>query len=103
MAKKTNTLKLDMMSVTVLLVMSIFGGIIGYYLGIGASAAQATAVHEAAILMRDKGTMMNEIGKLVETRAIRLGDKELINGAKSLMEGGSMLMGKATGMASFSQ
>jgi hypothetical protein len=41
MAKKNVTkLKLDMMSVTVLLVMAIFGGIIGYLLGQGAAAAQ---------------------------------------------------------------
>jgi len=103
MAKKSAQLKLDTMSVTILLVMSIFGGVIGYYLGIGASAAQTTTLHEAAILMRDKGTLMAEIGKLVETRALRLGDRELINSAKSLMESGTMLVGKATGMTSLSK
>jgi hypothetical protein len=43
MAKRKTTatkIKLDMMSVTVLLVMTIFGGIIGYYLGQGAAASQ---------------------------------------------------------------
>jgi hypothetical protein len=40
MAKKTTKIKLDMMSVTVLLVMTIFGGIVGFYLGQGASAAR---------------------------------------------------------------
>jgi len=40
MAKRTTKLKLDMMSVTVLLVMAIFGGIIGFYLGQGAAASQ---------------------------------------------------------------
>jgi uncharacterized membrane protein len=45
MAKKTTTkFKLDMMSVTVLLVMTIFGGIIGYYLGQGAAASQVANV-----------------------------------------------------------
>ena len=33
-------IKIDMMSVTILLVMAIFGGIVGYYLGQGAAASQ---------------------------------------------------------------
>jgi hypothetical protein len=37
---KSKQFKLDIMSVTVLLIMTIFGGIIGFYLGQGASAAQ---------------------------------------------------------------
>jgi hypothetical protein len=44
MAKKTMKLKLDTMSVTILLVMSIFGGIIGFYLGKGASSAQSVSL-----------------------------------------------------------
>lgn len=40
MAKKKITYKLDMMSITVLLVMTIFGGIIGYYIGQSAGANQ---------------------------------------------------------------
>ena len=44
MAKKTTKIKIDMMSVTVLLVMAIFGGIVGFYLGQGAAASQFTSV-----------------------------------------------------------
>lgn len=40
MAKKTTKMKIDMMSVTILLVMAIFGGIVGYYLGLGSAASQ---------------------------------------------------------------
>jgi hypothetical protein len=40
MAKRTTKIKIDMMSVTVLLVMAIFGGIVGYYLGQGSAAAK---------------------------------------------------------------
>jgi len=39
-ATKATKLKIDMMSVTVLLVMAIFGGIVGYYLGQGSAASQ---------------------------------------------------------------
>jgi len=39
-ATKATKIKIDMMSVTVLLVMAIFGGIVGYYLGLGAAASQ---------------------------------------------------------------
>jgi hypothetical protein len=44
MAKKTTKFKLDMMSVTVLLVMTIFGGIVGYFLGQGATASRFAEV-----------------------------------------------------------
>ena len=39
MAKKA-AYKLDMMSITVLLVMAIFGGLIGFYIGLSAGANQ---------------------------------------------------------------
>ncbi len=45
MAKgKTTKVKLDMMSVTVLLVMVIFGGIIGYYLGQGSAVVRVMSL-----------------------------------------------------------
>jgi uncharacterized membrane protein YsdA (DUF1294 family) len=42
MAKKTK-LKLDVMSITVLLVMAIFGGLIGFYVGQAAGINAAIA------------------------------------------------------------
>jgi hypothetical protein len=44
MARKTSKLKLDMMSVTVLLVMVIFGGVVGYFLGQGSALANTVAL-----------------------------------------------------------
>jgi hypothetical protein len=44
MARKTSKLKLDMMSVTVLLVMVVFGGIVGYYLGQGSALANTVTL-----------------------------------------------------------
>lgn len=43
MAKKTK-MKLDVMSITVLLVMAIFGGLIGFYMGQAAGINQAIQV-----------------------------------------------------------
>jgi hypothetical protein len=104
MAKsKMMKLKLDMMSVTVLLVMSVFGGVVGYYLGIGAGAAQAVSLREAATLMKDKGALMEDAGKLLDEQGKRTGSLEMINEAKQLLEGGSVLMGKATSMMGLTQ
>lgn len=47
MAKKKITHKLDMMSITVLLVMAIFGGLIGYYIGVSAGANQILTTVQA--------------------------------------------------------
>lgn len=47
MAKKAAN-KLDVMSITVLLVMAIFGGLIGYYIGQSAGANQMLQSLEAA-------------------------------------------------------
>lgn len=41
MAKKKFAYKLDTMSITVLLVMAIFGGLIGFYIGQSVGASQA--------------------------------------------------------------
>ena len=46
MAKKTK-MKLDIMSITVLLVMAIFGGLIGFYIGQSAGANQVLQVTQA--------------------------------------------------------
>jgi len=55
MAKKTTKIKLDMMSVTVLLIMAIFGGIVGYFLGQGAAASQfATTLMNTTTVQRSK-------------------------------------------------
>jgi hypothetical protein len=104
MAKaKSTKLKLDMMSVTVLLVMSIFGGIVGYYLGRGAGAAQDVSFREAATLMRDKGAMMQDAGKLMDQQGKRMGDREMMDKAKQLMEDGSMMTSRGEGMMGITQ
>jgi hypothetical protein len=98
MAKKSAKLKLDMMSVTVLLVMSIFGGVIGYYLGVGATSAQSVSLREAATLMKDKGALMEDVGKLMDEQGKRVGNREMIDKAKQVLEAGSIMMSKGTTM-----
>jgi hypothetical protein len=99
MAKaKTVKTKLDMMSVTVLLVMSVFGGVVGYFLGVGATSAQVVSLKEAASLMNDKGIMMQEVGRYMDEKGKRTNDKEMIGKGKSMMESGSIMSGKGTGM-----
>jgi hypothetical protein len=102
MAKKTN-MKLDTMSITVLLVMSIFGGIIGYYLGTGAMSPQSVSLREAAMLMKEKGVLMTEVGKIMDQRGKRWGDVEIIEKAKKLIESGTLLSGKGTGIMGITQ
>jgi len=91
-------LKLDKMSVTVLLVMSVFGGVIGFYLGLGASAAQTVSFREAATLMKDKGALMEDVGKLLDEQGKRTGSREMIDKAKQALEAGSVMMSKGTSM-----
>jgi len=52
MAKKKYTHKLDTMSITVLLVMAIFGGLIGFYIGQSAGANQMLQSLQAAQMMK---------------------------------------------------
>lgn len=55
MAKRATKIKVDLMSVTVLLVMSIFGGVVGYYLGLGAASSQiANTLMEASVQTAQK-------------------------------------------------
>ena len=104
MAKaKTAKMKLDTMSVTVLLVMSIFGGVVGYFLGKGATAAQVVSLHEAATMMKEKGVMMEDAGKLMDERGKRMGDREMMDKGKAMMESGSMMSGKGVGMMGMMQ
>jgi hypothetical protein len=98
MAKKKTNLKLDTMSITVLLIMSIFGGLIGFYLGTGAMSPQAVSLREAGMLMKEKGILMEEVGKLMDQRGKRWGDYEVIEKAKKMIESGTMLSGKGTGI-----
>lgn len=51
MAKaKTTKFKLDMMSVTVLLVMALFGGIVGFYLGQGSAVVRTMTLYQQPIM-----------------------------------------------------
>jgi hypothetical protein len=103
MAKKTAKLKLDMMSVTVLLVMSVFGGVIGYYLGIGATAAQTVSLRDAATFMKDKGALMEDVGKLMDEQGKRVGNIEMTDKAKQVLEAGSVMISKGTSMMDMSK
>jgi hypothetical protein len=96
-------IKADKMRVTILLVMSIFGGIIGFYLGRGASAAQIVSLREAAILMKDKGALLEDAGKLLDAQGKRTGDREMIEIAKDALESGSILIDKGTSMMGLTQ
>ena len=101
--KPTKTMKLDMMSVTVLLVMSIFGGLVGYYLGKGATSPQVVSLREAATLMKDKGVEMQEVGKLLNDRGTRAGDREMMDKGTMMVQDGSLLSGKGEGMMGMMQ
>ena len=104
MAKaKAKKLQLDMMSVTVLLVMSIFGGLVGFHLGKAATTPQAVSLREAATLMKEKGMMMEDAGKLMEARSKRTGDQEMMEKGRMMMESGSVLSGKGTTMMGMTQ
>jgi hypothetical protein len=101
MAKaKATKLKLDYMSVTVLLVMSVFGGLVGFYLGKGATTPQVVSLREAATLMKEKGMMMEDAGKLMIRRT---GDREMMEKGKAMIESGSVLSGKGTTMMGMMQ
>lgn len=81
---KTVKYKLDMMSITVLLVMAIFGGLVGYYIG---RASLATFVTGA----RDTSNMMQTVGQMMEQRGKKYNDKDL-------RDTGTMMMEKANTM-----
>lgn len=42
--KRVENFKVDPMTVTVLLVMTVFGGIVGYFLGLSAAATKAISL-----------------------------------------------------------
>ena len=88
----------DTMSVTVLLVMAIFGGLVGYHLGKGASSPQAVSLKEAAVMMKEKGMMMEDSGRIMEEKGKKFNDKDLMEKGKMMMEGGSVISGKGVGM-----
>lgn len=93
----------DTMSVTVLLVMAIFGGLVGYYLGKGAASPQMVSLKEASVMMKEKGMMMEDAGRIMEERGKKYNDKELMDKGKMLMEGGSVISGKGVGMMGMSE
>jgi hypothetical protein len=93
----------DTMSVTVLLVMAIFGGLVGFYLGKGASSPQAVSLKEAAVMMKEKGMMMEDAGRIMEERGGKFNDKELMEKGRMMMEGGSVISGKGAGMMGMTQ
>lgn len=86
MAKGKGKLKLDTMSVTVLLVMSLFGGVVGYYLGRGSTTAQAVVMREAATMMKEVGAMMDERGK-------QLRDNDMMEKGRMMIDKGTVMMG----------
>ena len=88
----------DTMSVTVLLVMAVFGGLVGYYIGKGATSPQAVSLKEAAIMMKEKGMMMEDSGRLMEERGKKYNDTDLMDKGRMMMEGGSVISGKGVGM-----
>jgi hypothetical protein len=93
----------DTMSVTVLLVMAIFGGLVGYYIGKGTSSPQAVSLKEAAVMMKEKGMMMEDSGRIMEEKGKKFNDKELMDKGRMMMEGGSVISGKGVGMMGMSQ
>ncbi len=72
------------MSITVLLIMAVFGGIVGYYIGRASFTNQLAPFREGV-------TMMDTMGKMMEARGIRYGDKELRDSGKTMVERGTMM------------
>ncbi len=91
-------LKLDMMSVVVLLVMSVFGGIVGYYLGQSSGSANALFLREAGTIMQEKGAFMKSTGQMMEEKGTRYRDAQLTEQGKTMMQDGSTMMGKGESM-----
>ncbi len=81
---KGNKHTLDTMSITVLLIMAVFGGIIGFYVGKSSVISQLSG-------FRDVTTMMDTMGKMMEQRGTRYGDRELKDSGKLMMEKGAMV------------
>ncbi len=96
MAKQTAKRKLDTMSITVLLVMAIFGGIVGFV--IGQSTGKNLLQQEQAMMMQDEGKFMQEAGKAMMQWGKRYNDKTLTTQGTRLEQDGSMMMQKATMM-----
>lgn len=76
---------LDTMSITVLLVMAIFGGIVGYYIGRSSVLSQFGPFKDATVMMETMGNMM-------ETKGARYGDKELRESGAMMTEKGGMMI-----------
>ncbi len=81
---KANKHTLDTMSITVLLIMAVFGGIVGFYIGKSSVVSQLSP-------FRDASVMMDTMGKMMEQRGTRYGDRELRDGGKLMMEKGGMM------------
>ena len=103
MKARTTKAAFDTMSVTVLLVMAVFGGVVGFYLGKGATSPQAVSLREAANFMKDKGMMMQDAGKIMSDKGKTMNDRELMDKGQSMMESGSMMSGKGDSMLGMTQ
>ncbi|OGG12031.1 hypothetical protein A2Z00_03290 [Candidatus Gottesmanbacteria bacterium RBG_13_45_10] len=97
-ARFGSKMKLDMMSVTVLLVMSVFGGLVGYQLGKATSAAQSLSLREAATMMKEKGAEMKEVGTMMGQKGRLYQDYDLTQKAGMMAQDGSSMMDKGTSM-----
>lgn len=101
--KSAPTVGFDTMSVTVLLVMAMFGGLVGYYIGKGASSPQVVSLREAGVMMKEKGMMMEDAGRIMDEKGKKFNDKALIERGARMMESGSVLSGKGVGMMGMTQ
>jgi hypothetical protein len=48
--------------------------------------------------MKDKGALLEDVGKLMDEQGKRTGNYEMIQKAKQVLESSSILIGKATSM-----
>lgn len=93
----------DMMSVTVLLVMAVFGGVVGFNLGRSSTTPRSVFLREAATMMKEKGIMMQDAGKIMTERGKKSNDKEMMEKGQMMLDSGSFLTGKGSGMMGMSQ
>lgn len=90
--------KLDVMSITVLLVMAIFGGLVGFYIGQSTATNQTLMLKEVAGMMQQEGMKLDSTGKMMVERGMRYGDKDLKDWGKMMSDDGVMMQGKGSTM-----
>ncbi len=90
MAKTNQASKFDLMNVTILLVLSLFGGVVGFYVG---RATATPAYMREAKTLREKGALLQSMGKMMQDRGTKYQDSAMNRSGKMMLDEGSRMMG----------